>query len=164
MDTSYYRYSGQFLTSEIAAEFIFTEYCGNEVSESHISKELLEHHKEGGGLAPTGNLLNDFDPDEVSRVVRCGMRILDTNGCASKRPPQITNDGIDQVWCIHDRNSSEYPKTIGEGDEEIYLYYCPAYKQRAESRIPVWKKYEKVYYECNIGQTIRTATKRVKEK
>lgn len=164
MHTSYYEHSGDHLTSEIAAEFIFKTYCGKEVSESHISKELLEHHKAGGGLAPTANLLNDFDPDAVYDVARRGIRILYKNGCASKRPSQISNGSIEYFWCIHDRESSEYPKTIGEGAESVYLYYCPAYKQLAESRVPVWKRDESVYYECNIGLSVRTTTTRVNEK
>ena len=168
MHTSYYEHSGQHLTSEIAAEFIYKTYCGTEVSESHISKELLAHHKAGGGLAPTANILNDFDPDAVYDVVSRGVRILEKNGCASRRPPQISidsaTDGIERIWCIHDRESSEYPKTIGEGAESVYLYYCPAYKQLAESRVAVWKRSENVYYECNIGLSVRTTTTRVNEK
>ncbi|MDE0554986.1 MAG: hypothetical protein OXI24_12255 [Candidatus Poribacteria bacterium] len=165
MNTAYYEHKGKHLTSEIAAEFIFTKYCGQDISTSVLSKELSQYHKDRGGLAPSSNLFNEFDENEVCSIVRSGLKILRDRGCARiitlEHPHSIRN----AVWSVHDiKDDSVYPKTIGEGTESVYLYYCPAYRERAESRVPVWKKYANVYYECNIGRSVRTATSRVKEK
>ena len=168
MHTDNYEHRGKSLDSEIAAEFIFTKYCGHEVSEFDISRELLEHHKAGGGLAPTENLFNDFNTDEVYNIVKEGLDILKVNRCASFRRVHPIYNGFDKVsdrvWAVHAKKEiSAYPQTIGEGSESVYLYYCPAYKERAESRFPAWKN-QQVPYECNIGRSTRTATTRVNEK
>lgn len=165
MNKAYYEHEGKHLTSEIAAEFIFTKYCGQEVSAVRLSTELSQYHKDRGGLAPSSNLFNEFDEDQVYLIVKKGLKILRGRGCSRFITFERTDGSRDEVWSVHDiKDNSAYPKTIGEGTESVYLYYCPAYRERAESRVPVWKADSSVYYECNIGRSGRKASSRVKEK
>ena len=160
MNASYYEHSDKPFTDEIAAELIFKRYRGkSEVTESCLSKELFDYHKKGGGLPPLRSERKRCMElgDLISSKIESGLRILGRNGCAHRSGHR--------VWHIHDRKDNhQYPITIGEGTDCVYLYYCPADKALKEESIPVWKKNRSVYYPCNIGRTARCPRERVEEK
>lgn len=158
MNQSYYEHCGKHLTSEIAAEFIFKKYCDNMVSESCLSTELFEYHKNGGGLPPAGTLFSEFNEYEISKVVECGLFILKRNQCAN----QVDRDGN---WWIQNRNNrSHHPKRIGSGNESVYVFYLPAERDRKVLSVPVWKSCADISYPCNIGMSARNPVDRVKTK
>lgn len=173
MNTSYYKYCGDHLTSEIAAEFIFKTYCSGKVSEPRICKELFEHHKKGGGLGPAGRLFDElpewtadevqlfanlmdasngnemkqkFYENEIIAIVRRGLRILKANKCAVEIQEER------RTWWIRERdNQSNTTEIIGCGRESVYVYYFKSERDIKVLSVPEWKSHVGIFYPCNIG-------------
>lgn len=173
MNTDYYEHSGKHLTAEIAAEFIFKSYCDGKVSEVRICQELFDHHQKGGGLAPAGRLFDElpewkdsdlqvvgdlmgvegetelkqkFCENEISSIVRKGLRILNGNKCAVEIQEER------RTWWIRQRDNSSPPTTlIGSGSESVYVYYFKSERDVEVLSVPVWQSGVGILYPCNIG-------------
>ena len=159
-----YEHKGKPFTQEIAAELIFKTYVGEPpVDETILPEKVYEIHEAGGGLPPKVryptnlNLLSSSEFSNhihfhVCRMGRSALSGLENNGCATRKSSRL--------WHIHKidihRDEQTYPKMLGEGSQEVYLYYYRAYRENAVLKKinPVWKVgYGKVLWRCKIGET-----------
>ena len=128
-----------------------------------IGEEVYQIHESGGGLPPRGE-----SHEIVHYTVERALRQLESNGGATREK---------QLWRIHDLDIKDirkdirsdeqtYPKYLGTGSQEVYLFYFPTYREKAErERPPVWKQIrEDALWDCKIGETHDQDTKtRVKQ-
>ncbi len=159
-----YEHEGKHFTKQIAAELIFKTYVGEPpVDETDLPEKVYQIHEAGGGLPPkiryptNLNSLNsseysDHIRSHVHRTVRSALSGLKNNGCATQESLRL--------WHIHEmdihRDEQTYPKTLGGGSQEVYLYYYRTYRENAVLKKinPVWKvSYGKILWRCKIGET-----------
>ena len=170
-----YEHQGKPFTQEIAAELIFKTYAGQSpVNDRDLRERTYQIHEAGGGLPPKARYstnLNSLNLSEYSnhihshvrRTVSNALSTLERNGCATRESLEF--------WHIHNmdihRDEQTYPKRLGEGSQEVYLYYYRAYRENAVLKKinPVWKVgYGKILWRCKIGETHDQDTKtRVKQ-
>ena len=146
-------------TKEVAMELIFKTYVGKPpINEDTIIEEVYQIHESCGGLPPDvrepelnlGYNISDVISARVRSMIKSALPSLHSNGGATSEK---------QLWRIHkvDIHSDEktYPKNLGTGSQEVYLYYYPAYRDLSElKRPPVWKQYRKdALWRCKIGET-----------
>ena len=154
-----YQHQGKFFTSTVAMELIFTTFVGTSPVEANIiRKDIYDSHLQRGGLPPKALKAQntDHDDDLIRFTVGLALRSLARHGSA-------TFEEESHLWRIHDANiladirsdEQTYPQTLGDGNEAVYLYYYPTYRENAErKRPPVWKKNrETVIWPCKIGET-----------
>ena len=148
-----YEHEGKHFTKQIAMELIFKTYVGKPpVDGQTIREAVYETHESGGGLPPKRGGVS-----LVRMWVNSALNSLERNGGATREQ---------ELWRIHDRDTKDilveihsdeqiYPKHLGTGSEEVYLYYYPTYRKYAElQRPPVWKQYRKdALWRCKIGET-----------
>ena len=158
-----YEHEGKQFTKQIAMELIFKTYVGRPpINEGTIIEEVYQIHESGGGLPPDVREPKSNSDDSISDVISRRVRShissallsLHSNGGATREK---------QLWRIHEvdilkdicSDEQTYPKYIGTGSQEVYLYYYPAYRENAElKRPPVWKQYRKdPLWRCKIGET-----------
>lgn len=152
-----YEHQGKQFTRAVAMELIFKAYVWKPpVDNQTICEEVYQIHKSGGGLP----FKSENEDIRVRQVVKRALTELKCNGGATKEQ---------ELWHIHERDDEnirsdeqKYPKTLGTGSEEVYLYYYRAYRERAEvRRPPVWKTFQKRrFWECKIGETHDQDTKK----
>ena len=146
-----YEHEGKPFTEQIAMELIFKTYEGKPpIAKSTIIEEVYQIHEKCGGLPPRGE-----SHEIVHYTVERALRQLESNGGATKE--QLL------LWRIHDQDilkdirsdEQTYPKFLGTGKQEVYLYYYPTYRENAElKRPPVWKESRKdALWRCKIGET-----------
>ena len=154
-----YEHERKHFTKQVAMELIFKTYVGKPPVDAHtIGEEVYRIHEGGGGLPPKRGGCN-----LVPFWVKMALRRLESNGGATREK---------QLWQIHDRDTKDiyvdihsdeetYPKYLGTGSQEVYLYYYPAYREIAElKRDPVWKQFRKdALWRCKIGETHDQDTK-----
>ena len=159
-----YEHEGKHFTEQIAAELIFKTYVGEPpVDETDLPEKVYQIHETGDGLPPKLRYptnLNSLNSSEYSdhirfhvrRTVRNALSTLERNGCATRESFEL--------WYIHNmdihRDEQTYPKMLGKGCQEVYLYYYRAYKENAVLKKinPVWRVgYGKVLWRCKIGET-----------
>ena len=127
-----------------------------------LSEHVYQIHKDHGGLPPKVRSLTNLNslsssefsdriPFHVHSKVRSALSGLEDNGCATQEL---------ELWRIHEmdihRDEQTYPKTLGKGSQEVYLYYYRAYRENAVLKKinPVWKVgYGQVLWRCKIGET-----------
>lgn len=166
-----YEHQGQPFNTQGAMEIIFKAYVGQPaVDEDILSEEVYEHHLSLGGSPP-----DVLDPEDAKRkqaiqqrrgthseriyrsvrsYVYLALRNLKRNGAATREK---------ELWRIHTldidahirADEQTYPKKLGSGKQQVYLYYYPLYRKEAEcNRPPVWKTYRKeAFWPCKIGET-----------
>ena len=118
-------------------------------------KRFIKSTRAGGGLPPAVRSLRDTEKrirSTINHYVRRALSELDSKGCATQK--------LKSVWQIHEmdihRDEQTYPKRLGKGSQEVYLYYYRAYKENAVLKKinPVWRVgYGKVLWRCKIGET-----------
>ncbi len=156
-----YEHEGMPFTKKIAEELIFKLYKGTSpVNENDIQEQVYQAHKNKRGLPPEVQKRDSDSPSDIEdrisytiRVrIRSALRNLEHKGCATKKEPYI--------WCIHEidihRDEQTYPKTLGVGSQEVYLYYYPTYKENVirKKMNHVWEIYQsEILWECKIGET-----------
>ena len=147
-----YEYQGKPLTREIASEIIFKRYAGKSpISFKTILEKVSQYHENNGGLPPE-------DQKHLPWIINRALFHLKNRQCAT--PINRGRYRADDSWRIHEEDihydERDYPKTIGEGNDSVYLYYYPIYKREASfQRQRFWK--------CKIGHTKRDAVHRTKE-
>lgn len=147
-----YEHQGKPLTHEIASELIFKRYAGESpISFKTILEKVSQYHESSGGLPPE-------DQKHLPWIIHRALSHLKNRKCAT--PMNRRRYHADDLWRIHEEDihydERDYPKTIGEGNGSVYLYYYPIYKRQASfQRQRFWK--------CKIGHTKRDAVHRTKE-
>ena len=147
-----YEYQGKPLTHKIALEIIFKRYAGESpISFKTILEKVSQYHEHSGGLPPE-------DQKHLPWIIHRALSHLKRRKCAT--PMNRRRYHTDDSWRIHEEDihydERDYPKTIGEGNGSVYLYYYPIYKRDASfQRQRFWK--------CKIGGTKRDAVHRTKE-
>ena len=128
-----YEYVGVPLTPKIAAELIARQFSGQTVRRQEIIEPVVSIHEERGGLPS--------EAQDVGLTILTALRKLQGNGVAEYNPPN--------GWQISER-------TIGSGENWVYLYYFPSHRETAESRgESVWP--------CKIGKTDGDPYRRVRQ-
>ena len=170
-----YEHEGKHFTEQIAAELIFKTYVtAPPIDDTTLLEKVYQIHEAGGGLPPKVRYptnLNSLNSSKYSnhiqlhvrRMVRNALSTLERNGCATRESFEF--------WHIHNmdihRDEQTYPKMLGKGGQEVYLYYYRAYRENAVLKKinPVWKVgYGKILWRCKVGETHDQDTKiRVKQ-
>ena len=118
-----YRYFGVPLMPGIAEELIMELFSGQTVRRQEIVEAVVQIHEERGGLPSKSQ--------NVGQTILAALRNLQTNEVAKYN----SSDG----WQISER-------TIGSGENWVYLYYFPSHRETVESQgESVWR--------CKIGKT-----------
>ena len=163
-----YQHHGKPFNTQAAMEIIFKAYVSQPaVDEGILSEEVYKHHQHLGGLPPDIRAYEDPKREQAiqRRHVRSALRHLESNAAATREK---------RLWRIHTHDidatiradEQTYPKELGCGKQEVYLYYYPLYRKDAErNRPPVWKQYRApAVWPCKIGETHDQDTrKRVKQ-
>ena len=153
-----YEHEGKQFTMGIAMELIFKTYVSKPpVEENTIREEVYQIHESCGGLPPkvrASHNISDAIPQLVRWYVGRALRKLEEHGGATRE---------EQLWRIHEEDirknirsdEQTYPKYLGTGKQEVYLYYYPTYRENAErTRVLVWKQFRKdALWHCKIGET-----------
>ena len=154
-----YEHQGKPFTKQIAAELIFKTYvAAPPIDDTILQEKVYQIHEAGGGLPPKVRHLNPVTASStemeraIGRYVREALSTLERNGCATRESLEL--------WHIHEmnihRDEETYPKMLGEGSQEVYLYYYRAYRENAVLKKinPVWKVgYGEILWRCKIGET-----------
>ena len=160
-----YEHERKPFTKAIASELIFKNYKGRSpVNQDTIQEQIYQYHKDRGGLPPevrthnqNGESYSENDikqriSDDIRRHVGSALRGLKSNGCATEKERK--------VWCIHEidihRDEQTYPKELGIGEQEVYLYYYRTYRENAVRKKMnyIWKiYYSEILWQCKIGET-----------
>ena len=154
-----YEHEGKRFTKVVAMELIFKTYLWKPPVDEHtICEEVYQIHESWGGLPPRGET-----PQVVPYVVVRALNQLERNGGATREQ---------ELWRIHDLDIQDirtnilsgeqtYPRHLGTGKQQVYLYYYRTYRESAElKRDPVWKQYRKdILWRCKIGETHDQDTK-----
>ena len=127
-----YGYADQSLTSRMARPLILELFRGQTVHRQDIMRRVDEIHVERGGATaetvvhPVVNALNWLKDRELANNPNPG-------------------DGMWEIYGEPEGNGDEI-RRIGTGNKSVYVYYYPAYKERAELR-------EEDTWPCKIGCT-----------
>ena len=126
-----YKYSGESLTTKMARELIVELLKGRTVTKTEIVRRVDEEHLKRGGkkaetkVHPVTNALN-----ALKKSVLAGNPSLGVWHIIDEIEP-IEEDGV---------------RWIGSGNNSVYLYYYPMYKQFAELQgVETWP--------CKIGRS-----------
>ena len=152
-----YEHEQEQFTTRIAMELIFKTYVWKPpVEEQTIREEVYQIHESCGGLPPKmkeSHNISDAIPQLVGWHVGRALRRLEEHGGATRE---------ERLWRIHEEDIKDirsdeqtYPKYLGSGRQEVYLYYYSTYRENAErKRSPVWKQSRKdALWRCKIGET-----------
>lgn len=146
---SEYPHAGKHLNKPIIRDIIPLVYPGKGFfTVSEFREMIVKYHKENGGKS--------WKAVEKDAPIR---RVLQE--CVEQHGWKRVKEGKAFSWGLP-KESPEPPKgypvalTLGSGTGSVYLYYYPRDKESANSkRESVW--------ECNIGMTKRSTSKRVGE-
>ena len=125
---SEYKYSGKRLTMSMARELILEFFKGQTVHKQEIIRRVDEIHLEGGGkqsdniVHPVTDALNAMKRKELANNPNPGDGVWKIYG-------DTADDGIDDG-----DDSTDEVRRIGSGNNSVYVYYYPAYRERAELR------------------------------
>ena len=122
------KYFGKRLTMSIARELILEFFKGQIVHRQDIIRKVDKIYLERGGK-PSGNIVHP---------------VVDAlNNLKSKELANNPNPG-DGIWTIYGEtddeevgdidDSDEEVRQIGSGNNSVYVYYYPTYRERAELR------------------------------
>ena len=122
-----YKYAGERLTPKMARELILELFEGK----THPKKDMIRrvdtvHVERGGRLAetkvhPVTNALNHLKDSKLANNPNPGDGIWTIFG---ETADEETDDG----------DSTDGVRRIGSGNNSVYVYYYPAYRELAESR------------------------------
>ncbi len=107
-----YEYQGQPLTPTIAKKLIL-EHFGGEYRLQEITRLVNEHHLNHGGRECISDRYNP---------VQVALSELTNEGVIERLIP-----GLYRIPSRSALDDSNGPRTIGEGDDCVYVYYYPAY-------------------------------------
>ena len=123
-----YKYADEKLTPKMARELILELFSGKTVPKQDIVGKVDEVHVERGGrtaetvVHPVTNALNHLKAKELANNVDTGVWKINT-----ETDDEIIDDDTDE-------DTDDRIRRIGSGSNSVYVYYYPAYKERAELR------------------------------
>lgn len=134
-----YKYSGERLTPKMARELILELCAGQTDPKKDIVRKVDKEHVERGGrtaetkVHPVTNALNHLKGMGLADNVDTGIWKIDA---------KTDDEAIGDV----DDESDDGVRQIGSGNNSVYVYYYPTYKQCAELRgTDTWP--------CKIGRS-----------
>ena len=136
------KYSGKRLKMSMARELIVELFKGQTVPKQDIIRRVDRIHFERGGkpseniIHPVTDALNALKRKKLANNQNPGDGIWVINGEAADE--EIDDDSDD--------SDDNEVKRIGSGNNSVYVYYYPAYKERAELR-------EEETWPCKIGRS-----------
>lgn len=145
-----YKYAGVELMPSIFAELLILLFDGKQFKRSTAIKEVTKYHQDGGGL---------LGKKEYVAVFKKACQSLSQNGLSNiGYGIWRLNYEVQEVEIIEEtvKDTVEYAvdKTVGSGDNSVYVYYYDAYRKYAEqSGNQIW--------ECKIGRTDKDPLQRV---
>lgn len=147
---SEYKYAGVELTPNVFAELLILLFDGKQFKRATAIEEITKYHHDGGGF---------FGKREYVAVFKKACQNLSSSGLSNVGyGTWRLNYEIPEVEVIEEvvKDTVEYTadKTIGSGDNSVYVYYYDTYKKYAETRgQSIW--------ECKIGRTDKDPLQRI---
>ena len=138
-----YEYSGKRLTMTMARELIIEFFKGQTVPKQDIISRVDKIHLERGGklseniVHPVTDALNTMKRKELANNPNPGDGIWTIIGETAAEEDEEIDDSD---------NSTDEVRRIGSGSSSVYVYYYPAYRERAELR-------EEETWPCKIGRS-----------
>ena len=126
---SEYKYAGIELTPNIFAELLILLFDGKQFKRATAIEEITKYHHDGGGI---------LGKKEYVAVFKKACQKLSSSGLSNiGYGTWRLNYEIQEVEIIEEEvtNTVEYAvdKTIGSGDNSVYVYYYDTYKKYAET-------------------------------
>ena len=137
------KYSGKRLKMSMARELIIELFKGQTVPKQDIISRVDKIHLERGGkpseniIHPVTDALNTMKRKELANNPNPGDGIWTIIGETAAEEDEEIDDSD---------NSTDEVRRIGSGSSSVYVYYYPAYKERAELR-------EEETWPCKIGRS-----------
>ena len=147
---SEYKYAGIELTPNIFAELLILLFDGKQFKRTTAIEVVTKRHYDGGGI---------LSKKEYVSVFKKACQNLSSSGLSNiGYGTWRLNYEIPDVEVIKEevRDTVEYAadKTIGSGDNSVYVYYYDTYKKYAETcGYSIW--------ECKIGRTDKDPLQRI---
>ena len=147
---SEYKYAGVELTPNVFAELLILLFDGKQFKRATAIEEITKYHHDGGGF---------LGKREYVAVFKKACQNLSSSGLSNVGyGTWRLNYEIPEVEVIEEvvKDTVEYTadKTIGSGDNSVYVYYYDTYKKYAETRgQSIW--------ECKIGRTDKDPLQRI---
>lgn len=147
---SEYKYAGVELTPNVFAELLILLFDGKQFKRATAIEEITKYHHDGGGF---------LGKREYVAVFKKACQNLSSSGLSNVGyGTWRLNYEIQEVEVIEEvvKDTVEYTadKTIGSGDNSVYVYYYDTYKKYAETRgQSIW--------ECKIGRTDKDPLQRI---
>jgi hypothetical protein len=145
-----YKYAGVELMPSIFAELLILLFDGKQFKRTTAIEVVTKYHQDGGGL---------LGKKEYVSVFKKACQSLSQNGLSNiGYGTWRLNYEVQEVEIIEEtvKDTVEYAvdKTIGSGDNSVYVYYYDTYRKYAEqSGNQIW--------ECKIGRTDKDPLQRV---
>ena len=145
-----YKYAGVELTPNIFAELLILLFDGKQFKRTTAIEVITQYHHDGGGV---------LGKKEYVSVFKKACQNLSSSGLSNiGYGTWRLNYEIPDVEVIKEevRDTFEYAadKTIGSGDNSVYVYYYDTYKKYAETcGYSIW--------ECKIGRTDKDPLQRI---
>ncbi len=145
-----YKYVGVELTPNIFSELLIKFFDGKQFKRQTAIDTIVSFHKEHGGLINKGEYISVFKKAS-QKLQKYGLSNV---GYGTWRLNYQIKE-IEVVQDISDEKSEiNADKTIGNGDNAVYVYYYDIYKKSAEqSGMLSW--------ECKIGRTDKEPLQRI---
>ena len=137
------KYSGKRLKMSMARELIIELFKGQTVPKQDIISRVDKIHLERGGkpseniIHPVTDALNTMKRKELANNPNPGDGIWTIIGETAAEEDEEIDDSD---------NSTDEVRRIGSGSSSVYVYYYPAYRERAELR-------EEETWPCKIGRS-----------
>lgn len=147
---SEYKYAGIELTPNVFAELLILLFDGKQFKRTTAIEAITKYHHDGGGI---------LGKKEYVAVFKKACQNLSLSGLSNiGYGTWRLNYEIPEVEVIEEevRDTVEYAadKTIGSGDNSVYVYYYDTYKKYAETcGHSIW--------ECKIGRTDKDPLQRI---
>lgn len=146
-----YKYIGLELTPNIFSELLVILFDGKQFDRKTAIETVMEYHRKNGGV---------LGKKEYASVFKKASQNLNKKGLSNiSHGIWRLNYKIHEVEFIKEKEeklSIEYTfdKTIGIGENSVYVYYYDIYKKYAENS-------GKIVWECKIGRTDRDPLQRI---
>ena len=145
-----YKYEGVELTPKIFSELLISLFDGKQFSRTTAINEIKKYHQKGGGLLNKKEYISTFKKS-CQNLSSSGLSNI---SCGTWRLTYKVQDV--KIINNEDKKPIEFTadKTLGVGNNSVYIYYYETYKKFAEyCGRNVW--------ECKIGRTDKDPLNRI---
>lgn len=177
MLNEFYKYKGIPLTPNISEELLLSYYSGKLTKRGQIVTDIIDIHLKKGGKEPEATDKDRMIKRALENLKDKGLAENKSRGywivISKQEPlnsisetPTITHDESINILPINDdfkshvvideaeTTNTDSRITLGKGNESVYVYYLPIYKEQAE-------KEKKTSWACKIGRTDRDPFQRI---